>query len=138
MRTHLVTGYIINMAKKATPETTELTVFENKEVTELIEKSGIEKTKAEAERIRKELEAKQLEEEKERQRIIAEQEEKEARTKALLKAPDQEKVKVFFEQFKALQFPELSSEPGKKMTEEVTEALQIVKNLIIHHSKNLV
>lgn len=98
----------------------------------------IDKANAEAERIRKELEAKQLEEEKERQRIIAEQEEKEARTKALLKAPDQEKVKVFFEQFKALQFPELSSEPGKKMTEEVTEALQIVKNLIISHSKNLV
>lgn len=98
----------------------------------------IDKANAEAERIRKELEAKQLEEEKERLRIIAEQEEKEARAKALLKAPDQEKVKVFFEQFKQLQFPELESEAGKAMTKEVIEALDIVKKLIISHSKNLV
>jgi len=98
----------------------------------------IDKAKAEAERIRKELEAKQLAEENERLAKIAEQEEKDAKAKALLKAPDQEKVKAFFVQFTALQFPELQSEAGKAMTKEVTDALQIVKNLIISHSKNLV
>lgn len=97
----------------------------------------IDKANAEADRIKKELEAKQLEEEKERQRIIAEQEEKEARAKALLKAPDQEKVKVFFGQFKQLQFPELQSEQGKKMSERVNEALSVVKKLIIEDSKTL-
>lgn len=98
----------------------------------------IDKANAEAKKAKEELEAKQLEEEKERQRIIAEQEEKEARAKALLKAPDQEKVKVFFEQFKQLQFPELQSDAGKAMTIEVVEALGIVKKLIIQHSKNLI
>lgn len=97
----------------------------------------IDKANAEAERIRKELEAKQLEEEKERLRIIDEQEEKEARAKALLKAPDQEKVKVFFVQFTALQFPELQSEAGKAMTVRVNEALAIVKQVIIQDIKTL-
>lgn len=105
---------------------------------EEVREAELKAAKEESNRVKKELEAKQLEEEKERQRIIAEQEEKEARAKALLKAPDQEKVKVFFEQFKQLQFPELSSEPGKEMTREVVEALDVVKKLIIHHSKNLV
>lgn len=98
----------------------------------------IDKANAEADRIRKELEAKQLAEENERLAKISEQQEKEAAAKALLKAPDREKVKAFFVQFTALQFPELQSEAGKVMTKEVTEALQIVKNLIISHSKNLV
>jgi len=97
----------------------------------------IDKANAEAERVRKELEAKQLAEEKERQRIIAEQQEKEAAAKALLKAPDQEKVKAFFVQFTALQFPELQSEAGKAMAVRVNEALAIVKQVIIQDSKTL-
>jgi len=97
----------------------------------------IDKANAEADRIRKELEAKQLAEENERLAKIAEQEEKEAAAKALLKAPDQEKVKAFFVQFTALQFPELQSEAGKAMAVRVNEALAIVKQVIIQDSKTL-
>lgn len=97
----------------------------------------IDKANAEADRIRKELEAKQLAEENERLAKIAEQEEKEAAAKALLKAPDQEKVKAFFVQFTALQFPELQSEAGKRMEANVKEALAIVKKVIIEDSKTL-
>lgn len=73
----------------------------------------------------------------EKQRIIADQQEKEAAAKALLKAPDQEKVKAFFVQFTALQFPELQSEAGKRMEANVKEALAIVKKVIIEDSKTL-
>ena len=97
----------------------------------------IDKANAEADRIRKELESKQLAEENERLAKIAEQEEKEAAAKALLKAPDQEKVKAFFVQFTALQFPELQSEAGKAMAVRVNEALAIVKQVIIQDSKTL-
>lgn len=97
----------------------------------------IDKANAEAERVRKELEAKQLAEEHEKQRIIAEQKEKEAAAKALLKAPDQEKVKAFFIQFTALKFPELQSDAGKAMAIRVNEALAIVKQVIIQDSKTL-
>ena len=87
--------------------------------------------------LRKKQEAAELEAETERQRIIAEQEEKESAAKALLKAPDQEKVKAFFVQFTALQFPELQSEAGKRMEANVKEALAIVKKVIIEDSKTL-
>ena len=97
----------------------------------------IDKANAEAERVRKELEAKQLAEEKERQRIIAEQQEKEAAAKALLKAPDQEKVKAFFVQFTDLKFPELQSDAGRAMAIRVNKALAIVKQVIIQDSKTL-
>jgi hypothetical protein len=85
----------------------------------------------------KELEAKQLAEENERLAKIAEQKQKEAAAKALLLAPDKEKVKVFFAQFTALSFPELESEAGKAMAIRVTEALQIVRKVIIEDSKTL-
>ena len=97
----------------------------------------IDKANAEADRIRKELESKKLAEENERLAKIAEQQEKEAAAKALLKAPDQEKVKAFFVQFTALKFPELQSEAGKAMAIRVNEALAIVKQVIIQDSKTL-
>ena len=97
----------------------------------------IEKANAEADKIRKELAEKELAEENERLAKIAEQQEKEAAAKALLKAPDQEKVKAFFIQFAAITFPELQSEAGKAMTVRVNEALAIVKQVIIQDSKTL-
>ena len=104
---------------------------------EQVRESELNAAKEEADRIRKELEAKQLAEENERLAKIAEQEEKEAAAKALLKAPDQEKVKAFFVQFTSLQFPELQSEAGKRMEANVKEALAIVKKVIIEDSKTL-
>lgn len=89
------------------------------------------------EKLQRELEVKQLEEERIRLAKIAEQEEKEAKAKALLLAPDKEKVKVFFEQFKQLEFPQLESEAGKKMTIRINEALAVVKQVIIQDSKTL-
>jgi hypothetical protein len=97
----------------------------------------IDKANEEAAKVRAELKKKQLAEENERLAKIAEQEQKEAAAKALLLAPDKEKVKVFFAQFTALSFPELESAPGKKMAIRVTEALQIVKKVIIEDSKTL-
>lgn len=75
--------------------------------------------------------------EAERKRIEDEEADKLAKEKALLLAPDKEKVKVFFEQFKSLEFPTLESEAGKAMETRVNEALQMVKQLIINDSKNL-
>ena len=95
------------MAKTKENQTTEIAVVENTKLTELAQKSGIELTKAEA------------------------------AAKALLKAPDQEKVKAFFVQFTALHFPELQSEAGKAMAVRVNEALAIVKQVIIQDSKTL-
>lgn len=73
----------------------------------------------------------------EKSRIEAEEREKIAKEKALLLAPDKEKVKVFFEKFKNLEFPNLQSEAGIKMTVRVNDALQMVKKLIIEDSKTL-
>lgn len=97
----------------------------------------IDKANAEANKIRKELEEKQFAEENERLAKITEQQEKEAAAKALLKAPDQEKVKTFFVEFTAIKFPELHSEAGKAMAIRVNEALAIVKQVIIQDSKTL-
>lgn len=96
-----------------------------------------ENAKKEREKLQAELEAKQLEEENERLAKIAEQEAKDAAAKAALLAPDKEKVRIFYDQFIALKFPELSSEPGIKMSARVAEALEVVKQLIISDSKNL-
>ena len=93
--------------------------------------------KKEREKLQAELEAKELAEENERLAKIAEQKEKEAATKAALLAPDKEKVRIFYNQFIALKFPELSSDPGIKMSARVSEALEVVKQLIISDSKNL-
>lgn len=93
---------------------------------------------AELDKAKAELEKKQLEEENERLAKIAEQEEKDAKAKALLLAPDKEKVRVFFEQFKQLQFPQLESEAGKAMTLRINEALTVVKQVIIQDSKTLI
>ena len=98
----------------------------------------IDKANEESERIRKQLEEKQKAEEAERLAKIAEQQEREATAKALLLAPDKEKVKVFFAQFKELKFPDLESDAGKKMTARVNEALDVVKKLIIEDSKTLI
>lgn len=87
--------------------------------------------------LKKKQDAIDLANEIEKQKIIAEQQEKEAAAKALLKAPDQEKVKAFFVQFTALQFPELQSEAGKRMEANAKEALAIVKKVIIEDSKTL-
>lgn len=92
---------------------------------------------AEIEELKKKQDAIDLQIENERLAKIAEQQEKEAAAKALLKAPDQEKVKAFFAQFMALQFPELQSEAGKRMEANVKEALAIVKKVIIEDSKTL-
>jgi len=89
------------------------------------------------EKVEKELAAAQLAEETERLAKIAEQEEKDAKAKALLLGPDKDKVKAFFETFKALQFPDLQSDAGKAMTIRVNEALAIVKQVIIQDSKTL-
>jgi hypothetical protein len=74
---------------------------------------------------------------KEKARIEAEESEKLAKEKAALLAPDKEKVKVFFGQFDALKFPELSSEQGKAMEIRIKDALSIVRKLIIEDSKTL-
>lgn len=92
--------------------------------------------KAEAELKAKE-DAEKLKQEQERQRIEDEEADKLAKEKALLLAPDKDKVKAFFTQFTALQFPELESEEGKLMTERVKEALAMVRSLIINDSKKL-
>lgn len=97
--------------------------------------------KAEADKLAKQLkdkeEAERIANEQEKARIEAEEADKLAKEKALLLAPDKEKVKVFFEKFKALEFPGLESEAGILMTKRVTEALQMVKQLIIEDSKTL-
>jgi hypothetical protein len=75
------------------------------------------------------------EEEKKRQ---AEEEKKKAQAIAdAAKAPDQEKVRIFFNSFKEIKFPDLTSEPGKLMASRVNEALEVVKQLIIADSSTL-
>lgn len=96
-----------------------------------------EAKQAEIEELKKKQDAIDLQIENERLAKIAEQEQKEAAAKALLLAPDKEKVKVFFAQFTALRFPELESGAGKAMAIRVTEALQIVRKVIIEDSKTL-
>lgn len=107
---------------------------------ERLEKIAAEE-KAKSDKLAAELKAKEEAEkqkqEQEKQRIEAEAAEKLAAEKALLLAPDKEKVKVFFEKFKALEFPELESEAGKAMSLRVAEALKMVKQLIIDDSKTL-
>jgi hypothetical protein len=75
--------------------------------------------------------------ENERLAKIAEQEAKDAAAKALLLAPDKEKVKAFYLTFQSLKFPDLESDAGKKMSARVNEALDVVKKLIIQDSKTL-
>lgn len=92
----------------------------------------------EVDELRKKNEAIELVAENERLAKVAEQESKDAKAKALLLGPDKDKVKAFFETFKALQFPDLQSESGKAMTVRVNQALAIVKQVIIQDSKKLV
>lgn len=104
-------------------------------------KKESDKLAAENQKVINELKAKndaiELAQENERLTLIAEQKEKEANTKAALLAPDKEKVKVFFEMFKALQFPSLESEAGKAMTLKINQALSMVREGIVFESKNL-
>lgn len=97
--------------------------------------------KAEADKLAKQIkdkeDAEKLAQEQEKARIEAEEADKLAKEKALLLAPDKEKVKVFFEKFKSLEFPELESEAGRAMSIRVNEALQVVRALIIEDSKTL-
>lgn len=97
--------------------------------------------KAKSDKLEAELKAKKEAEDKalaqEKARIEAEEKEKEAAAKAALLAPDKDKVKVFYNSFIALQFPELESEQGKAMSVRVKEALAMVKQLIIEDSKTL-
>jgi len=97
--------------------------------------------KAENDRIAAELKAKQEAEEKaheeEKQRIHSEQADRIAKEKAASLAPDKAKVKVLFEAIKAIKVPEFQSKEAIEIGKRVEEALQIVKQLIINDSKNL-
>lgn len=105
---------------------------QNKIIAEQKEKS--DKLAAE---LKAKYDAEKLANEQEKARIEAEEADKLAKEKALLLAPDKDKVRVFFAQFIALDFPKLESEEGKAMTLRVNEALLIVKSLIISNSKKL-
>lgn len=100
-----------------------------------------EKQRQEAQKKANDLQAEndrlKAEQEKERERIEAEEKERLAKEKALANAGDKEKVKHFFSTFKTIEFPELTSEDGKKMAVRVKEALAMVKQLIIDDSKSL-
>ena len=92
---------------------------------------------AEIDELKKKQDAIDLQIENERLTKIAEQEAKDAAAKALLLAPDKEKVKAFYLTFQSLKFPDLESDAGKKMSARVNEALDVVKKLIIQDSKTL-
>jgi len=92
---------------------------------------------AEIDELKKKQDAIDLQIENERLAKIAEQEAKDAAAKALLLAPDKEKVKAFYLTFQSLKFPDLESDAGKKMSARVNEALDVVKKLIIQDSKTL-
>jgi hypothetical protein len=83
-------------------------------------------------------EAEQLAQEEERKRIESEEAEKKAKAKAAILAPDKVKVKALFESVKAIKVPEFKSEEAIKLGKRVEEALQIVRQLIIQDSKNLI
>lgn len=97
--------------------------------------------KAEAEKLNAQIKAKEeaekQQQEQEKARIEAEEAEKLAKEKALASAGDREKVKHFFETFKAISFPELTSENGIKLSNEINEGLYLLKKGIIDGSKNL-
>lgn len=100
--------------------------------------------KAENDRIAAELKAKKEAEEilhqQEKERIEAEEKERVAKAKALANAGDKEKLRTFFDKYVALidTFPDLTSTEGKLISGRVTEALLMVKKLIVTDGKTLV
>lgn len=90
--------------------------------------------KAKADKAQAELKAKEdadkLKQEQERQRIEAEEAEKLAKEKALLLAPDKDKVKAFAIDFARLDFPELTTKQGKQMAERVKIEIEKLKAFI--------
>lgn len=99
---------------------------------------------AEIKNMQAELDAEKQRKEKEladeKARIEAEEADKLAKEKALANAGDKEKIKAFFTEYVALidKFPTLTSGDGKLLQSRATEALLMVKKLIIDDSKKLV
>lgn len=94
-----------------------------------------EQKKAEAERAEKQKEIDRLNEEIQKRK--EEEIEKAEAEKALLLAPDKEKVKSFYNSFKMIKFPNLDTESGKEMSLKINDALNQVKSLIIQEAKKL-
>lgn len=92
---------------------------------------------AEANRLQVENDKLKKQQEQEKARIEAEEAEKLAKEKALANAGDREKVKHFFETFKSIAFPDLTSEDGKKLAKEINEGLALLRKGIVEGSKNL-
>lgn len=90
-----------------------------------------------AKQLKEKEEAEKLAQEQEKSRIEAEEAEKLAKEKALANAGDREKVKHFFETFKSIAFPDLTSEDGKKLAKEINEGLALLRKGIVEGSKNL-
>lgn len=103
-----------------------------------------DKKDAEIKKMQAELDAEKQRKEKEltdeKARIEAEEADKLAKEKAFANAGDKEKIKAFFTEYVALieKFPTLTSEDGKSLQSRATEALLMVKKLIIDDSKKLV
>lgn len=99
------------------------------------------KLKAENDRIAAELKARQEAEERaleeEKKRIAQIEADKKAKAKAAATAPDKVKVKELFESVKAINIPVFESKEGKDLGDKVSEALDIVRKLIIQESKKL-
>lgn len=93
--------------------------------------------KKEQERLQAENDKLKQQQEQEKSRIEAEEAEKLANEKALANAGDREKVKHFFETFKSIAFPDLTSEDGKKLSKEINEGLALLRKGIVEGSKNL-
>lgn len=90
-----------------------------------------------AKQLKEKEEAEKMAQEQEKSRIEAEEAEKLAKEKALANAGDREKVKHFFETFKSIAFPDLTSEDGKKLAKEINEGLALLRKGIVDGSKNL-
>jgi len=133
-----------NAKLKAEAETMEkeLAIERKKQAEEQAKKDAI--AKAAADKLAKEnaeIKAKadklQAEQDAERARIEAEEADKIAKAKALLLAPDKEKVKAFAIEFGRLSFPELSTKEGKSMMLKVNSEIEKLKAFINNEYKSM-
>lgn len=97
----------------------------------------IDNQNTETERLKKELQAKKDAEEKQRKAFEAQAKADEEKRTAALRAPDKEKVRMLFEQIKAITIPEFGTIEGKQLAQMVLGALKVLQADIINESKKL-
>lgn len=97
----------------------------------------IENQNAETELLKKELQAKKDAEEKQRKANEAQAKAEEEKRTAALRAPDKEKVRMLFDQIKAITIPEFGTMEGQQLGQMVLGALKILQADIINESKKL-